>query len=110
MVTPAKLCIVFDDSDICKLILPSGIPSSLTDLFGVIRQTFNIPGDFSLLYQDIDFDGQFFTLSCIEQVEDKATVKVVPTQPILLTVTSVEETQVDPPLPEESSSCSSAHS
>lgn len=73
MGTPAKLRIIFGDNDIRKLILPAGIPSSLTDLICAIRDSFDIPGDFSVLYQDMDFNGQFFTLTCIGDVEDKAT-------------------------------------
>lgn len=74
---PAKLRIIFGDDDILKLILPEGIPSSLTNLIRAIRDSFDIPGDFSVLYQDMDFSGQFFTLSSIGDVEDKATLKVV---------------------------------
>lgn len=57
MNAPAKLCIIFEEGDIRKLILPSGPPSSLRDLASAIRDSFDIPGDFSLLYQDIDIDG-----------------------------------------------------
>lgn len=60
MATPAKLQIIFDKDDICKLFLPSGIPSTLQDLGDVIAQAFNITGSFTVMYQDMDFNGQFY--------------------------------------------------
>ena len=99
MGTPAKLRIIFGDDDIRKLILPAGIPSSLTDLICAIRESFDIPMDFSVLYHDSDFNGQFFTLTSIGDVEDKATLKVVPVKPVVLTLSSVEESEFDSPSP-----------
>jgi len=103
MDTPAKLRIIFGDNDIRKLILPAGIPGSLTDLICAIRDSFDIPGDFSLLYQDMDFNGQFFTLTSIGDVEDKATLKVVQANPVVLTLSSVEEMEFDSSPSRESS-------
>ncbi|MCI4388234.1 hypothetical protein PGIGA_G00083390, partial [Pangasianodon gigas] len=40
MCTPAKLRIVFEENDIHKLVLPSGIPSTLQDLKHIIKETF----------------------------------------------------------------------
>lgn len=37
------------------------------------------------MYQDMDFNGQFLTLTSIEEVQDKATVKLVMTEPVVLT-------------------------
>lgn len=109
MGTPAKLHIIFGDDDI-QLILPEGIPGSLAHLICAIRDSFDIPGDFSVLYQDMDFSGQFFTLSSIGDVEDKATLKVVPVKPVMLTLNSVEEMEFDSPPPRESSDTVSTHS
>ncbi|KAL0979010.1 hypothetical protein UPYG_G00179280 [Umbra pygmaea] len=103
MGTPAKLRIIFGDGDIRKLILPAGIPGSLTDLICAIRDSFDIPGDFFVHYQDMDFNGQFFTLTNIGDVEDQATLKVVPVNPVVLTLSSVEEIEVNSPPPQESS-------
>ncbi|XP_028434333.1 uncharacterized protein LOC114555819 [Perca flavescens] len=112
MGTPAKLRIIFEDDDIRKLVLPSGIPSTLQDLVCVIQETFHIPGEFTVMYQDMDFGGQFLTLSCIDEVEDKGTLRIVKTQPVLLTLSSVEGSDIDSPLPEQSpnSSLHSGHS
>ena len=49
-----------------KLILPSGIPSTLQDLLDFVQETFHMPGMFSLMYEDMDFGGQFFTWSSIQ--------------------------------------------
>jgi len=84
MGTPAKLRIILED-DIRKLVLPSGIPSTLQDLSDIIQETFHIPRAFTLMYQDMDFDGQFFSLTSINDVQDKATLKLVMAQPIVLT-------------------------
>lgn len=76
----------------------------------VPHRPFDIPGDFSVLYQDMDFNGQFFTLTSIGDVEDKATLKVVPVKPVVLTLSSVEEIEFDSPPPRESSDTISTHS
>lgn len=85
MATPAKLQIIFGKDDIRKLFLPSGIPSTLQDLTDVITQTFKIIGWLTVMYQDMDFNGQFLTLTSIEEVQDKATVKLVMTELVVLT-------------------------
>lgn len=110
MGTPAKLRIILEDDDIRKLVLPSGIPSTLQDLIDVIQETFNIPGTFTVMYQDMDFGGQFFTLSSIEEVQDKGTLKLVITQPLILTLSPVEVSDVESPIPEQSSDTRSDNS
>lgn len=55
----------------------------------MIQETFEIQREFTLMYQDQDFDGQFFTLSSIHNVQDKATLKLVFPQPIVLTLSTV---------------------
>lgn len=41
------------------------------------------------MYKDLDFDGQFFTLSSIHDVQDNVTLKLVFPQPIILTLSPV---------------------
>lgn len=48
------------------------------------------------MYEDMDFGGQFFTLDSIDDVQDKCTLKVVKTEPIILNLTALEE-----PIPKE---------
>lgn len=73
---------ILEDNDVRKLVLTPGIPNRLQGFLSVIQETFIIPGD---LYQVSDFDGQFFTLTCIEEVQDKGTLKIIQTQPVVLT-------------------------
>ncbi|XP_062414846.1 uncharacterized protein LOC119210675 [Pungitius pungitius] len=58
----------------------------------------------------MDFNGQFFTLTHIGDVEDHATLKVVPVKPVVLTLSTVEEIEADLPPPHESSDTISTHS
>ena len=107
---PAKLRIILEDDEIRKLVLPLGIPSPLQDLHDVIQETFHIPRAFNVMYEDMDFGGQFCTLSSIEEVQDKDTLKLVFTQPIVLTLSPVEVSDVESLVPEQSSDTSSGHS
>ncbi|XP_063077217.1 uncharacterized protein LOC134467236 [Engraulis encrasicolus] len=91
MSTTAKLRVIFDDLTVRKLILPSGIPSTLQDLKLVIQSTFSTPDGFSLMYQDVEFGGQFFTLTSIEDVQDRGTLKVVKVEPVIVDLCAVEE-------------------
>ena len=91
MSTPAKLRIIFDDHAVHKLLLPSGIPSTLQDLKLVIQSTFSTPDGFTLMYQDVAFGGQFFTLTSIEDVQDMGTLKVVQVEAVILNLSAVEE-------------------
>lgn len=43
------------------------------------------------MYEDMDFGGQFCTLSSIDDVQDKCTLKVVQTEPITLNLSAVEK-------------------
>lgn len=104
------LRIILEDDDIRKLVVPFGIPSSLQDLHDIIQATFHIPKTFNVMYQDKDFDGQFFTLSSIEDVHDKDTLKLVFTQPIVLNFSPVGASDVESFVPEQSSDTSSGHS
>lgn len=78
--------------------------------FCAIRDSFDIPRDFSVLYQDRDFNGQFFILTSIGDMEDKATLKVVPVKPVVPTLSPVEQMEFDSPPPQESSDTLSTHS
>lgn len=104
MAPSAKLRIIFGEGDVRKLLLPAGIPSTLQDLIDVLQETFDITGTFTVMYQDMDFEGQFFTLTSIEEVQDKANLKVVKTEPVILSLTPVDISEVESPVPLSSSS------
>lgn len=99
MATSAKLRIIFGEDDVRKLLLPAGIPSTLQELTDVLQETFNITGPFTIMYQDMDFDGQFFTLTSIEEVQDKANLKVIKTEPVILSLTPVDMSEVESVVP-----------
>ncbi|XP_026046980.1 uncharacterized protein LOC113035558 [Astatotilapia calliptera] len=108
MAPSAKLRIIFGEDDVHKLLLPAGIPSTLQDLNDVLRETFDITGPFTVMYQDMDFDGQFFTLTSIEEVQDKANLKVVKTEPVILSLTTVDMSEVESPVPLSTEASSSS--
>ncbi len=59
-----------------KMTLPS-CPESVDELKTMIKERFKLDFDFSLSYEDPDFDGQLFSLVDIEELPQKAVLKVV---------------------------------
>lgn len=78
----ARLRVILQE-EIRKLSLPSGIPATVEELKHIVQDTFAIEQDFSLQFQDQDFDGQFFTLLETNEVKDKDTIKVVLSEPVI---------------------------
>lgn len=107
-----KLRIIFGEDDIRKLVLHSGIPGTIQVLTDVIQETFDITGSFTVMYQDMDFDGQFITLTSIEEVKDKATLKIIMTEPVVLTLSPVDLSDIESVVPQscDASSCHSSGS
>ncbi|KAI7789835.1 hypothetical protein IRJ41_007412 [Triplophysa rosa] len=108
MAPSAKLRIIFGEDDVRKLLLPASIPSTLQHLTDVLRETFDIAGPFTVMYQDMDFDGQFFTLTSIEEVKDKVNLKVVKSEPVILTLSPVDMSEVESPVPLSTEASSSS--
>ncbi|XP_076845338.1 sterile alpha motif domain-containing protein 3-like [Brachyhypopomus gauderio] len=106
MSEPAKLRVILDDHDIRKLVLPSGIPGTREDLELIIRETFQLQGNFSLLYKDAEF-GDFFSLTTTADLKDKDTVKVVLVEPLYITLTETHPAGPVSTLSDRSSSSSS---
>lgn len=68
--------------EIRKLLLPLGIPQTVGELKTILQETFEIKlfeiKNFTIQFQDEDFDGQFFTLLYkTKDIKDKDTIKVV---------------------------------
>ena len=78
----ARLRVILQE-EIRKLSLPCGIPATVEELKHIVQDTFEIEHDFSLQFQDQEFDGQFFTLLETNEVKDKDTIKVVLTAPVI---------------------------
>lgn len=77
MSQPAQLRVVVKDGDVRKLSLPSGIPETSEALHAIIRETFHLDGDFSVMYEDKDFGNEYFTLTSTADINDKSTIKIV---------------------------------
>lgn len=109
MAPSEKLRIIFGEDDVRKLLLPAGIPSTLQKLTDVLRETFDITGTFTVMYQGMDFDSQFFSLTSIKEVQDKASLKVVKTEPVILNLTTVDMSEVGSPVPLSTESNTSSY-
>ena len=57
-----------------KLILPDGIPESVSDLAEFIKKQCEIEGSFRLQYMDADFRNEFTNLDLVSDVLDKSTL------------------------------------
>ena len=95
MATPVKMRVIFGEDDVHRLILPEGIPSTLNEFKNVLQKTFSIAEPFTVKYQDLDFDGQFFTLTSIEDVKDRMTLRIALIEPVVLTLSPVEMSDVE---------------
>ncbi|XP_051810247.1 uncharacterized protein LOC110946336 [Acanthochromis polyacanthus] len=76
-----QLRVILEEHRIEKLTLPTGIPDTVEELISIVTQTFQLHGEFGLLYQDKDFDNQFFSITSTADLYDKATVKVILKEP-----------------------------
>ena len=75
---PAKLRVILNPDDTWKLILPDGIPKSMEQLMDEIRKVSGLNGNLRLQYQDRDFGDALVNLTFTAELEDLATVKVIP--------------------------------
>ncbi|KAI4827335.1 hypothetical protein KUCAC02_030737 [Chaenocephalus aceratus] len=78
-----QLRVIVEEHDIRKINLPSGIPNSIKNLISIITDTFQLNGEFALLYEDKDFGNQFFSVISSADLYDKATVKLVRKEPLI---------------------------
>lgn len=68
---------VMENPDIRKLVLPSGILATVADLSSIVPETFQLQGDYSLQYMDIEFGDHCFSLTDTDDIKNKDTIKVV---------------------------------
>ncbi|XP_060783631.1 uncharacterized protein LOC132890621 [Neoarius graeffei] len=99
----ARLRVILQE-EICKLSLPLGIPQTVEELKHIMQETFTIEQEFSIQFQDQDFDGQFFTLLETNEIKDKDTVKVVFAEPVV-TLTLEDSLNIKGPQESFDSSC-----
>ena len=87
----AKLRVVIDEDRIEKLVLPSGIPSTVEELQTALKDNFELSYDFKISYLDSDFD-QFFSLRRINQIKHLDTIKLeYQAPPTVLTLFPLDE-------------------
>lgn len=60
-----------------RVVFPSGLPSTVTDLETEIKTQCKIKQSFRLQFMDTLFGNDFMNLTSMEEVQDKATVKVI---------------------------------
>ncbi|CAB1352274.1 unnamed protein product, partial [Coregonus sp. 'balchen'] len=77
----ARLRVLLEGPDICKLTLPSGITATVAELGTIVQVTFQLQKEFVLQYMDSEFD-----------IKDKDTIKVVDLDPPPLITLNVQET------------------
>ncbi|KAF7642129.1 hypothetical protein LDENG_00264180 [Lucifuga dentata] len=75
---PAKLRVILNPDDSRKLILPGGIPETMEQLMDEVRKVCGINGNLRLQYQDKDFGDALVNLTFTAELEDLATIKVIP--------------------------------
>ncbi|KAK0148779.1 hypothetical protein N1851_010862 [Merluccius polli] len=115
MSAPTHLRVVIAETQVYKLTLPDGIPSTVDKLLAAAQNHFQLEGSYTVMHMDKDFDNQFFTLTSTDVVNDKDTIKLVETDPsVILTLTPISEPSASStPVPldqsqDESSSASSS--
>ncbi|XP_030606898.1 sterile alpha motif domain-containing protein 3-like isoform X2 [Archocentrus centrarchus] len=77
MAAQALLLHVHVSADIVRKLTLISRPESVDELKDIIKERLNLDCDFSLLYEDPDFDRQLCSLVDIEELPQKAVVKVV---------------------------------
>ncbi|CAL8242066.1 unnamed protein product [Merluccius merluccius] len=101
MSAPTHLRVVIAETQVYKLTLPDGIPSTVDELLAAAQNHFQLEGRYTVMHMDKDFDNQFFTLTSTDVVNDKDTIKLVETEPSVI-LTPLNQSQ------DESSSGSSS--
>ncbi|KAK0148644.1 hypothetical protein N1851_011039 [Merluccius polli] len=98
MSSPIQLRVVIEETQVHKLILPDGVPSTVDELLAVAQDNFQLQGSFTVMHMDKDFDNQFFTLTSTDYVKDKDTIKLVRTEEsVILTLTPINKSFASSP-------------
>lgn len=102
---PAILRVVLDQNSIHKLHLPTGIPDTCVKLESVVKDTFQIQGNFTLHYKDTAFE-EFFSLTSTSELKDKDTIKVVQVEPVIINFTTTDSSECAGPSSSDATVCS----
>ncbi|CAI5674046.1 uncharacterized protein LOC109194394 isoform X4 [Oreochromis niloticus] len=77
MAAMVKLRIIFSENDSRRLILPNGMPESVSELVQQIKGQCGVNGDFRLQFMDAEFGNEFTNLESMSDIQDKSTIKVI---------------------------------
>jgi len=77
MAAQTFLLLVHTSTDIVRKMTLSSRPESVDELKTMMKEKFKLDFDFSLSYEDPDFDGQLSSLLDIEELPQKAVLKVI---------------------------------
>lgn len=77
MTTSAILRVILGRDSSQRVVFPAGLPSTVTDLETEIRNQCKVKEPFRLQFMDTLFGNEFVNLTSMEEVQEKATVKVV---------------------------------
>lgn len=99
MSAPTQLRIIIEETQVHKLTLPDGIPSTVDEFLAAAQNHFQLQGSFTVMYMDKDFDDQFFTLTSTDVIKNKDTIKLVRNEPssVTLTLTPINEDAASSP-------------
>lgn len=78
MAEPVCFRVLFGgEYDARKLIIRSGIPTSVEELALEIKNVFGMRVEFKLQYKDMDFGNEFMNILSVSDIRDGSTLKVV---------------------------------
>ncbi|CAM4683331.1 unnamed protein product [Leuciscus chuanchicus] len=99
MSAPTQLRVITEETQVHKLTLPDGIPSTVDKFLAAAQNHFQLQGSFTVMYMDKDFDDQFFTLTSTDVIKNKDTIKLVRNEPssVILTLTPINDDAASSP-------------
>lgn len=77
MATAAILIVILGPDSSQRMVFSSGLPSTVTELETEIKSRCKIMEPFRLQFMDTLFDNEFVNLTSMEEIQDRATVKVM---------------------------------
>lgn len=72
-----RVRVIVEEDDFRRLVFPSGLPATLTELHNTIRETFGIERQFRVQFKDPDFNDDFMNITSVQDIQDRGTLKLV---------------------------------
>ncbi|KAK5918318.1 hypothetical protein CgunFtcFv8_003092 [Champsocephalus gunnari] len=83
MATSAVLRVILGENSSQRVVLPLGLPDTVTELENEIRRQCQLQDPFRLQFMDELFGNIFQDLTSMEEIQDRATVKVLSLRPVV---------------------------